>query len=91
MSEVVVAALLLVLLLASVCEAQFNCSALVCNPCNEKRVPVDFIFIVDASPSMQDEIDTVAAGLQTFATEVASQDVDGAPACQKTETAKKSR
>jgi hypothetical protein len=45
---------------ASVCvSAQFDCAALTCNPCNEK-VPVDFIFIVDASPSMQEAIDQVS-------------------------------
>jgi hypothetical protein len=39
--------------------AQFDCAKLTCNPCNEK-VPVDFIFIVDASPSMQEAIDEVS-------------------------------
>jgi len=45
------------------------------NPCKSKSV-VDFFFIIDASPSMQEEIDTVKDGLVKFSAEIVKRGID---------------
>lgn len=68
--------LLLLLFAMQLVSAQtIDCATLVCDPCRMFNPKVDFIFIVDASASMQDKIDGVKAGLQKFVDEIVKQSV----------------
>jgi len=68
--------ILSIVLLFDIVNAQFDCNKLTCNPCRDSNVPVDFIFIVDASGSMQTSINKVKDGLQTMSEKITQEDVD---------------
>jgi hypothetical protein len=47
-----------------------------CNPCSVQETSVDFLFVIDVSPSMQSYIDAVHAGLDTMVNEISTNKID---------------
>ena len=54
----------------------FDCDTLACNPCENGNGEVDYLFLVDATGSMQEEIDGFGSGLAAFATEINTRGLD---------------